>query len=187
MFDWDRDYDDTVRARRIAPLAEASTSERPERAETALDLHDSSRARTRPVPLVMVLLALITVGAGAASLFPGLGLAGLGGTTTHGAVSGAMIGLTAQLPESQPLETTPRVQSQPQPLPLPVMQVYDQRQIDAFRRGIARYSDAELQGWSAQLAQERDLTRPLRFPAHHSDLLALTRHEMARRGLPAAR
>lgn len=173
MFDWDRDFEDTVRGRKIMPHAGEPASGRPEPVKAA---QTAPRPGRRRLPLLLMLLALVPVGAGALNLLSETGVSGLVGASTQAAAPGSAVGLGRLFPQSAAL-------AQREIPPLPPMQIYGERQMAAFQRGIARFPDPELQEWSAHLAQELDAARPARFLAHHVDMLALTRHELARRGL----
>jgi len=67
-------------------------------------------------------------------------------------------------------------------LPAVDLRVYGPEQVAAFRRGIARFSDADLLTHASGL--ERDLAAGGSLAPWLADMLALSRHEMARRGLP---
>lgn len=173
MFDWDRDFEDTVRGRKIMPHAGEPASGRPEPVEAA---QAGPRPGWRRLPLLLLLLALVPVGAGAVNVLSETGISGRLGASTQAAVPGSAVSLAVLRPETA-------VPAQREIPPLPPMQIYGERQMTAFQRGIARFPDPELQEWSAYLAHELDAARPARFLAHHVDMLALTRHELARRGL----
>lgn len=169
MFDWDRDYSDTV-SRRSISVTPVATPVEPEisRDRPAVP----ARRMTGLLPALTLVLGLV-IGAVVTSApgfslqdwLPGGGLRDASPVSVSGAFA-------------DPAPVAPR----PEPAPAaPTLQVYEAQQEAAFRRGVSRFSDTDLETLAAALVRDLQAPRPRGFETHGADLLTLVRHELALR------
>lgn len=168
MFDWDRDYDSMVAQRRIIPIPPAPKP----LTEAVGDRQAEPARRAFSLTPVQALILGLVIGAIAASAprWSAEGWLPEGWRTGNPvSVSGAFM-----IPDHKAL--APAVTPPP-----PALQVYESRQQAAFDRAASLFSDADLQVLAATLTRDLQAARPRGFEAHGADLLALVRHELARR------
>ena len=168
MFNWDADYDDLVKDRAV--LIAATADLQPEAAGAAPSL------RERAASLVSHLQGFAGKWAMAGAV--ALMLGALGTTAAFVPRAGGDVSLASFTDWSL------GILGLAEPMPEGLL-AYEQPQFDNFRRGIARFSDAELIDYLR--AAQRDLDAGSPTADFTRDALFLAHREVERRGLPATR